>query len=97
MEPSPRALKIQTLILQRLADVGLEPVSEAVKVDPSTISRWKGKEIPQLAVMLATLGLKVVPIEFRCYLESEIEALFTLAKSHITKMQHASELQEDDE
>lgn len=92
-----RARKNEATVLNRLASVGLENAGAAVGIDPSTVSRWKGKEIPQLAILLAALGLKVVPVELRCYRETEIEALFALAKSRIERMHHAAELAEDDE
>lgn len=83
--------------MQRLAAVGLEPVAEFVGVDESTVSRWKGKEIPLVTKMLARCGLKVVPIELRCYRQSEIESLLALAKARLQHIQHANELAEDDE
>jgi Bacteriophage CII protein len=91
-----RARKNQAIVLQRLASVGLEPVAAYVGVDESTVSRWKGKEIPLLAKALARAGLKIVPVELRCYREAEIESLLTLARARLHNLENANALAEDD-
>lgn len=96
-EAPARARRIEAIILQRLAALGLEAVGGAVGVDSSTVSRWKSREIPQLALAIAAMGLKVVPVELRCYPEEEIEAIFTLAKRRMVHMRHSRELADDDE
>lgn len=91
-----RARKAESLLLQRLAAVGLDAAAEACGVDASTVSRWKGKEIPVLSRLAARLGLKLVPAEMRCFRNDDIEALLTLAKSRLQLIAHAEQLAEDD-
>lgn len=91
-----RARKNESIVLQRLADVGLEAAAEACGVDGSTVSRWKTKEIPVLAKLAARLGLKLVPVGFKCYPAEEIESLLVLAKARLRHIEHAEQLAEDD-
>ncbi len=96
LDAPARARKNESLVLQRLASAGLEPVAEFVGVDESTVSRWKVKEIPAMAKLLARLGLKAVPVEYKCYRAEEIESLLTLAKARLRHIEHADQLAEDD-
>jgi hypothetical protein len=91
-----RARKNEKIVLQRLADRGLEPVADALKVDLSTISRLKNGAISQLASTLAVLGLKVVPIEFKCYRPEDIDPYIQLAKRHMRTVVSAHDLVDDD-
>ncbi|EJU7198275.1 hypothetical protein N5H80_003139 [Salmonella enterica] len=45
---------MESLILNRLASVGQKPVADAIGIDESTISRWKGKGIELLSFRLAS-------------------------------------------
>jgi hypothetical protein len=91
-----RARKNEKIVLQRLADVGLEPIAQALKVDLSTISRLKNGAISQVTAMLAVLGLKVVPIEFKCYRPEDIDPYIQLAKRHMRTVVSAHDLVDDD-
>jgi hypothetical protein len=62
-----RARKNHTLILQRLASVGQSQLAQALGVSESAVSRMKDKELADLSKLLAVLGLKVVPLEMRCF------------------------------
>jgi hypothetical protein len=41
-------------------------VAEDLGKDISTVSRMKESHLPQLAQLLASVGLKVVPVGYRC-------------------------------
>jgi hypothetical protein len=43
--------------------------------------------------LLALLGLKVVPADARCYRDNEIEAVFQLARSGMSRMESVRELE----
>jgi len=91
-----RARKNEQIVLQRLADVGLEPVAQALNVDSSTISRLKNGAISQVTSTLAVLGLKVVPIEFKCYRAEDIDPYIQLAKQHMRTVVSVHDLADDD-
>jgi Ran GTPase-activating protein (RanGAP) involved in mRNA processing and transport len=91
-----RARKNEKIVLQRLASVGQATVATALKVDESTISRLKNGAISQLASTLAVLGLKVVPIEFKCYRPEDIDPYIQLAKRHMRTVVSAHDLVDDD-
>ena len=64
---SERARKTVQLVLQRLQEPGTGvAVAAAMGVSESTVSRLKTTHLEEMELMLATLGLKVVPAEFRC-------------------------------
>jgi Bacteriophage CII protein len=95
-EVTERARKNLTVILQRLAAVGQARVAEGIGQHESTVSRWKGADAEQLAKMLALMGLKVVPIEMRCYPQHKIDAIFVLAKASMETMDSAEKLSFED-
>lgn len=55
--------KNETAMLQRLAAVGQRPVAEALNVSESTVSRWKDGDLERTALLLAYLGLQIVPTD----------------------------------
>lgn len=95
-EPSPevvqRARKIESRLLQVVAELGLNTIGEAVHCDPSTVSRMKSHEIPRIAMILAMGGLKVVPISAHCYRDDKIEWLIHGAKQYAGSLKSAADL-----
>ena len=91
------ARKQLTVVLQRLASVGLSPAAQAIGVDESTVSRMKSVELPRIAQLLSTLGLKVVPEEYKCYPLEHLEALRVLANAYLAQTRSAAELAWEDE
>jgi hypothetical protein len=85
------ARRIESAILQSLARVGLEPVAAACQVDATTVGRWREKEIPRLALMLALAGMKTVPVSMRCYRPETIDALHALASERLNAIRRPSE------
>ena len=96
MDIGARARKNEQIVLRRLADSGLEPVATALKVDKSTISRLKDAAISQVAGTMAVLGLKVVPVEFKCYRAEDIEPLLKLAQQHMRRVTSVHDFAEED-
>jgi hypothetical protein len=98
------ARKNEAMIRKRLSSVGLSTVANAMGVAESTVCRMKdaddkdGKsQIQRWAAALEAMGLKVTPIEYQCFDPREIEAIFTLAKGRMDRMNSARELVWDDE
>ena len=61
--PKLKPVEMESLILNRLASVGQKPVADAISVDESTLSRWKGKggHIEQFCRLLTELGIQLAP------------------------------------
>lgn len=79
-EPTEMARKNLSALLHRLSSVGQNTLAQGLGCSEPTVSRMKDKEFPDIAKMLAVLGLKAVPIEMKCYRPDAIEAIFTLAR-----------------
>ena len=75
-----RARKNEKVILSALADTGQAVAATCMGVSESVVSRLKQGDIEQLSKLLAACGLKVIPIDYRCYPQDEIEALRILAR-----------------
>ena len=84
--------KISASILRALASVGQVRVAESLGVSESTVSRWKDKEIDEMGQLLAVLGLKSVPQDYKCYDPKSIDALLTLAKERLAQIEHPDHL-----
>lgn len=94
-----RARKNLALILTRLSSAGQARAAEACGVSESTVSKMKTPQGEQklsdlelLARLLAFLGLKVVPIEMRCFNPQQIGAVLALAKAHLAKIDGPDQL-----
>lgn len=79
-EQADVARKSQSTILQRLASVGQNEIAKALGVSEATVSRMKSEQAESFAVLLAVLGLKVVPTVNRCYPPEHIGHLEYFAK-----------------
>jgi len=90
--PSEMARKIEATILHKLASVGQAAVAERLQVSESKVSRFKGDDLRELAIMLDVLGLKVVPQHVRCYDEATLAAMLTLAKQRMEQIEQPQEL-----
>ena len=94
--PDERARKNFAVVMQRLASVGMRDAAEYAGIDESTVSRWKEKTINQFSRMLAKLGLKIVPVEMRCYNPKDIEAVFHQAQCWMNHINSADRLVYED-
>lgn len=65
--PAETARNGARLALQRLQEPGRAvAVAAAMGISESTVSRLKNERMEEVVLMLAHLGLKLVPSEFRC-------------------------------
>lgn len=80
------------MILQRLASVGQANLARELGTSEATISRWKAEQAEQCAAALSILGLKVVPVEFRCYRPDMVQALLTLARDKLDQIEQPEQL-----
>lgn len=92
-----RARKNLSMILQRLSSVGQNTVAEGIGKSETFVSRLKEEDLERFALILALLDLKAVPTDMRCYPEAQIEAIFTLAKSHMQALDSAEKLSFEEE
>jgi hypothetical protein len=88
--PAERARKTVQLVFQRMQDPGTGvAVAAAMGVSEATISRIKNERVEEVALLLACLGLKVVPTEFKCV---EPTAYAFLTATHEKVMRSAPHL-----
>ncbi len=93
--PEERARKYHSLVLQRLAG-SQTSVAASLGVADSTISRLIASSAEMFCNVLARIGLKVVPVEMRCYPEDQMEAILTLARERLRQIHNASEMAMDE-
>ncbi len=85
ISPEERARKSTSAVLQRLAPDGTQRnLAQVLGVSEATISRWK-EDIGPVMRLVAQLGLKVVPVEMKCYSPRELDAMFILAKANMNR------------
>ena len=61
-------------------------------VSESTVSRMKTDQIEQVCLLLACVGLKVIPVEMQCVSMEKMQALLTLARTHLNQIERPEEL-----
>lgn len=89
-DAAARARKTVQVVLQRLQEPGTGvAVAAAMGVSESTVSRLKSAHLEELALLMAVLGLKVVPVEFKCV---NPEAYGFLTSTHEKVMRLAPQL-----
>lgn len=61
--PRLRPVEMEGLILRCLSSIGQKIVADAIGVDESTLSRWKGKggHIEQFCRLVSALGIQLAP------------------------------------
>ena len=99
VSPSMResARKIESSLLQRLSSVGQVTVAKSMDVSESTISRLKDGQIAVVAQLLAALGLKLVPADFKVVDPARAQAMYTLYSAAMNRMSNPAELLFSDE
>lgn len=85
------AAKSSKIFFARLRSVGGEAVSNILKCSEGTVSELSGKEkykfnFHSLCELLARMGLKIVPAEFKCYNPEDIERIMYFAKRGMEAM-----------
>lgn len=93
--PPERARKYVALIMQRLAG-SQDAIAATMGVSGSTISRLKSDHIESFALVLAHAGLKVVPVEMKCYPADQYNALVTLARERLNQINNPAEAGDDE-
>jgi hypothetical protein len=82
--PKDRARKTVKCVLQGLSDNGkAASIAVAMGVSEPTITRLKNDHLQNFALVLAHLGLKVVPAEYKCYNPDYVESILTLARAQL--------------
>lgn len=94
-EQTARARKNYSEILNRLASIGNLPVAIAMGKDESTVSRWKPEKYEEMCQILASMDLKIVHNDMRCFNKSDIAAIFHQARRWMEHVQNVDQLQEE--
>lgn len=95
--PEERARKATSIVLQRLSPDGTQRnLAQVLGVSEATVSRMKEHVEPTMR-LLAQLGLKIVPIEMKCYAPREIDAMFILAKANMNRAETVDDVLRWDE
>lgn len=84
--PVERTQLAQSMVLQRLAAATQAATATAMGVSESTINRIKTERLEEVLLMMAHLGLKVVPAEFKC-VDPESYAFLTRTHERIMRVQ----------
>lgn len=78
-----RSRKIESMILQRLAEKTQTSIAIELGVSESKISRLKNDDIPMISKLITCLGLKVVPDDSLEVSQAELKSIKTLAKKYL--------------
>lgn len=88
--PAERARKIVTAILHRVKEGETQAaLGVAIGASEATVNRLLNEHLDKFAAVLAHLGLKVVPVEFKCMDPAGYEFLTT---THARVMRSAPQL-----
>lgn len=85
-EAHDKSRRFHALALQRVASVGQNRIAEQIGTSEATVSRFVSADLERACQILAVVGLKVVPIEMKCYPRDQIEAIFTLARASMNRV-----------
>lgn len=91
-----RSRKAHSLVLQRFASVGQVKVAEMIGTSESTVSRFVNTDLERSCQIFAALGLKIVPIELKCYEPRKIAILMELARDHLNQLETVEQLSFED-
>lgn len=87
-----RARKFHSLALQRVASVGQNEIAEQLQVSEATVSRFVSGDLERACHVISILGLKVVPVDMKCYPKDEIDAIFALARGRLNQVDNVEQL-----
>ncbi len=79
MTPAERARKSHAVALQRIAAVGQNTIAGEIGVSPPTVSRFVSEDLERACQVLASAGLKVVPVDRICVDQAMYQAMVTIA------------------
>lgn len=102
-EQLARSRKMQSRILQAVEDIGQKQVALALGCDPSNICRMKNPqgtathgEIEKMCLFLATLGLKVVPQEYKMLRPDVLRSMLSINKEFYRRIGDIDDLAHDE-
>ncbi len=94
---SDTSRKIERAILHALADHGQAHAAAVMGVSESSVSRMKDDQIEALSRLLAAIGLKVVPAQYKCLDPIKAQAMVTLYEAAMRRITNPVELLFGDE
>lgn len=78
--PRDRAQRGYTLFLQRMGNVKAKDIAVAMDLSDSQVSDIKTKKVEEALLLLAHVGLKCVPTEYRCVDPATFDFMTVTAK-----------------
>jgi Bacteriophage CII protein len=94
---SDASRKIERAILHALAEHGQAHAASVMGVSESSVSRMKDGQIEALSKLLAAIGLKVVPAQYKCLDPIKAQAMVTLYEAAMQRITNPVELLFGDE
>jgi len=74
-------------IVNGMATHGRKGVADIYEKDVSTIAKWlENGQFERMAMVLAALGLKVVPSDWECLDMAQVNALLTLNRAYVINL-----------
>lgn len=86
-----RSRAYESLILQRVAKVKQTSIAEFMGTSEATVSRLI-KDLDKICDFLASVEVKAVPLELKCFRVEDIEPYIQLAKRHTEGVESAEQL-----
>lgn len=98
LSPVERSRKSSSIVLQALQGVGRQASAAiAMGMSESTISRLKNEHLDHFSLLLAHLGLKIVPADHVCVSRKTYEAMTHIATRAMANESVARQLVWEDE
>jgi hypothetical protein len=94
---SDAARKIERTVLHALADKGQAHAATLMGASESAVSRMKDGQIEAVSKLLAAVGLKVVPAQYKCLDPIKAQAMVTLYEASMQRITNPVELLFGDE
>lgn len=76
-----RARKSHSLALKRISEVGQNNIATEIGVSPPTVSRFVSEDLERACQVLASAGLKIVPLDRICVDTAMYQSLVTIASA----------------
>lgn len=90
--PAAVARRGHSLALTRLRDVKGVELARAMGTSESTVSRIANERLEEALLLIAHLGLKLVPVDADVYPRERIEILLTLARERMLSITDVEQL-----
>lgn len=86
--PRDRANKGYSLFLRRMNDVKAKDLAVAMELSDSQVSEIKTKKVQEALLLLAHVGLKCVPADYRCVDPKTMDFLTASSRKLINQAPH---------